>query len=257
MIGLNMVKFFQYLRTETFRKNLIAALVGLVVFFLVIVFSLRQYTRHNESVLVPELKGLMIDDAIKQLQAQGFEYDMDSVYQMDAKPGLVIEQDPDPKTKVKKNRTLYLTIITRTAPEVAFPELVEKTFVEARAILNSYGLRLGDTTYIPDIARDVVLDVKFGGERLNPGRPIPKGSTIDLVLGDGRGANEVQVPDLVGLTLEQARFALQGNSLTLGTVNYMGLVTDSLSATVVSQTPTPEDPKVSIGTPINVALANQ
>src|SRR5690606_32980779 len=133
-------------------------------------------------------------------------------------------------TKVKKSRTLYLTIITRVAPEVAFPDLVEKTFVEARAILNSYGLKLGDTTYIPDIARDVVLDVKFGGEKLNAGRPIPKGSTIDLVLGDGRGANEVQVPDLTGLTLDEVRFALQGASLTLGTVNYMGAVTDSLTA---------------------------
>ncbi|MFC3197972.1 PASTA domain-containing protein [Parapedobacter deserti] len=253
----NMNKFFQYLRTDTFRKNLIGALIGLTVFFLLIVFGLRQYTRHNESVIVPELKGLLVDDAIKTLQAQGFEYDVDSVYQVDAKPGLVIEQDPDPATKVKKNRTLYLTIITRTAPEVAFPDLIEKTFVEARAILNSYGLKLGDTTYIPDIARDVVLDVKFGGERLNAGRPIPKGSTVGLVLGDGRGANEVVVPDLIGLTLEQVRFALQGNSLTLGTVNYMGPVTDSLSATVISQTPTPEDPMVSIGTPINIALANE
>lgn len=252
-----MVKFFKYLRTDTFRKNLIGALIGLAVFFLVIVFSLNTYTRHNESVPVPELRGLLIDEAIKKLEAEGFDYDLDSVYQVDARPGLVIEQDPDPTIKVKKNRTLYLTIITREAPEVAFPDLIEKTFVEARAILNSYGIKLGDTVYIPDIARDVVLDVKFGNERLNAGRPLPKGSIVDLVLGDGRGANEVQVPDLTGLTLEQVRFALQGNSLTLGNVNYMGLVTDTVSATVVSQTPTPSDPMVSIGTPINIALTNQ
>ncbi|WP_257669869.1 PASTA domain-containing protein [Parapedobacter tibetensis] len=252
-----MVKFFQYLKTETFRKNLIGALIGLTVFFLIIFFSLRQYTRHNESVLVPELKGILVDEAIKKLQSQGFEYNLDSVYQMDARPGLVIEQDPDPNTKVKKNRTLYLTIITRNAPEVAFPDLVEKTFVEARATLGSYGLKLGDTTYIPDIARDMVLDVKFGGERLNAGRPIPKGSIVDLVLGDGRGANEVQIPDLTGLTLTEVRFALQGASLTLGSVNYMGPVTDSLSTVVVSQTPTPEDAKVSIGTRVNIALANE
>lgn len=252
-----MVKFFKYLRTETFRKNLIGALIGLTVFFLLIIFGLNTYTRHNESVAVPDLRGIPVDEAIKKLQADGFEYDLDSIYQVDAKPGLVIEQDPDPETNVKKNRTLYLTIITRVAPEVAFPDLIEKTFVEARAVLNSYGLKLGDTTYIPDIARDVVLDVKFGNERLNAGRPIPKGSTVELVLGDGRGDNEVQVPDLSGLTLEQVKFALQGNSLTLGSVNYMGLVTDTAGATVVSQTPTPTDPKVSIGTPINIALTNQ
>jgi len=252
-----MVKFFNYLRTDTFRKNLIGALIGVTVLFLLIIFGLNTYTRHNESVTVPDLRGMSIDEAVKKLQAADFEYDLDSVYQVDARPGLVIEQDPDPETKVKKNRTLYLTIITRVAPEVVFPDLIEKTFVEARAVLNSYGIKLGDTTYIPDIAKDVVLDVKFGNERLNAGRPIPKGSTIDLVLGDGRGDSEVQVPDLMGLTLEQAKFALQGNSLSLGSVNYMGLVTDTAGATVVSQTPTPTDPKVSIGTPINVALTNQ
>lgn len=252
-----MNKFFQYLRTETFRKNLIAALIVLVIFFLAIFFGLRQYTRYGDTIRVPELRGKLISDAIQELESQGFGYELDSVYQMDERPGLVIEQDPDPNTKVKENRTLYLTIITRTAPEVAFPDLIEKTFIEARAMLNSYGLRLGDTIYIPDIARDVVLDVKFGGEKLNAGRPIPKGSTIDLVLGDGRGANEVQVPDLTGLTLEQARFALRGISLTLGTVNYMGPVVDSLSAVIVSQTPTSDNPLVSIGTPVNVALTNQ
>lgn len=252
-----MVKFFNYLRTDTFRKNLIGALIGITVLFVLIIFGLNTYTRHNESVIVPDLRGMLIDEAVKKLQAADFEYDLDSVYQIDAKPGLVIEQDPDPETNVKKNRTLYLTIITRVAPEVAFPDLIEKTFVEARAVLNSHGIKLGDTTYVPDIARDVVLDVKFGNERLNAGRPIPKGSTVDLVLGDGRGDSEVQVPDLTGLTLEQVQFALQGNSLTLGSVNYMGLVTDTAGATVVSQTPTPTDPKVSIGTPVNVALTNQ
>lgn len=252
-----MIKIFQYLRTETFRKNLIGALIGLAAFFLIIFFGLRQYTRYDNTVLVPELKGMPVNEAIKSLEAQGFRYDLDSVYQMDAQPGLVIEQDPDPTTKVKENRTLYLTIITRTAPEVTFPDMIEKTFVEARAMLNSYGLKLGDTTYIPDIARDVVLDVKFGGQKLNSGRPVPKGSIIDLVLGDGRGANEVQIPDLEGLTLTEARFALQGASLTLGTINYMGPVVDSLTAIVVSQTPTPDNPMVSIGSPVNVALANQ
>ena len=252
-----MVKFFKYLQTDTFRKNLIGAIIGVVVLLALIIFGLNTYTRHDESIAVPDLRGIPVDKAIERLQAAAFEYELDSVYQVDAQPGLVIEQDPDPETKVKKNRTLYLTIITRVAPEVAFPDLIEKTFVEARAVLNSYGIKLGDTTYIPDIARDVVLDVKFGNERLNAGRPIPKGSTVDLVLGDGRGDSEVQVPDLTGLTLDQARFALRGNSLTLGTVNYMGLVTDTAGATVVSQTPTPTDPEVSIGTPINVALTNQ
>lgn len=251
-----MVKFFQYLQTRTFKKNLIWALVFLVALFLFLYFGLRFYTRHNVTVAVPELKGMPVDDAVKLLRSQGFQYDIDSIYQVDVTPGLVVEQDPEANTRVKDNRTLYLTIITRSAPEVMFPDLIEKTFIEARATLSSYGLKLGDTSYIADIARDVVLDTKFGGQTINKGRPIPKGSIIDLVLGDGRGPNEITIPNLQGLTLEEVRFVLRGAALTLGTISYHGVVTDSLTAKVISQSPSTTENMVSIGTAINISLSN-
>lgn len=255
-INEDMKKYLAYLRTRTFRRNLIAALISLLALVLIIFFSLRFYTRHGETLPVPELKGMVIDDAVKLLRSQSFEYELDSVYQMDETPGLVIDQDPAPATPVKKNRTLYLTIITRTAPDTPFPDLIEKTFIESRAILNSYGLKLGDTTYTADIARDVVLDARFGGQPINPGRNIPKGSTVDLVLGDGRGANQVDVPNLNGLTLQEVRFALRGASLSLGAVRYQGTITDSLKAVVVEQSPAPGGEKISIGAPVNLSLAN-
>jgi len=254
-----MNKLFQYLRTQTFRKNLIVAIISGIVFLLLLFYSLRFYTRHGESIDVPSLKGITIDQAVKKLESQGFRYQVDSVYQADKQPGLVIEQDPDAGTKVKLNRTLYLTIITKNAPEVQLPNLTEMAFLEAVSTLNNYGLKLGDTIYIPDIAEDRVLDVKYGGQKINAGQPIPKGSKIDLVLGNGKGASEVTVPNLVGSTLAEAIFSLRGASLTLGSVKYMGPVVDSASARVVSQTPladTTGTNKVSIGTPVNLALSN-
>lgn len=251
-----MKKFLAYLRTNTFRRNLIATLISLGVLIFIVFFSLRLYTRHNQTIPVPDLKGLVVDDAIRILKAQSFDYELDSVYQVDAQPGLVIDQDPEAQTPVKKSRTLYLTIITRSAPEVAFPDLIEKTLIESRAILNSYGLKLGDTIYRADIARDVVLDVLFGGQPMQTGRMIPKGSSIDLVLGNGRGGNQVEVPDLTGLTLMEVRFALQGSSLNLGNIRYQGVVTDSLSATVFSQSPAAGPALISVGTPIDIYLSN-
>ncbi|HZH54338.1 MAG TPA: PASTA domain-containing protein [Sphingobacteriaceae bacterium] len=251
-----MKKFLAYLRTDIFRRNLIIAIGFVVVLLLVVFFSLRMYTRHGETVAVPDLKGLHIDEATRVLKNQGFEYDLDSIYQVDAVPGLVIDQDPIVDTRVKKNRTIYLTIITRSAPEITFPELRELTLIEAESLLQSYGLKRGDTTYMPDIARDVVLDVHFGGAPLQAGTVIPKGSTIDLKLGDGRGGNQVAVPDLTGLTLMEARFALQGVALNLGQILYLGPVTDSLSATVVGQDPEGGPSLISIGSPIDLILAN-
>lgn len=254
-----MNKLFQYLRTQTFRKNLIIALISGIVFLLLLFYSLRFYTRHGEAVGVPVLKGISVEDAINRLEDQGFRYQVDSVYQADKNPGLVIEQDPDAGTKVKRNRTLYLTIITKNAPEVQLPNLTEMALLEAVSTLNNYGLKLGDTIYIPDIARDRVLDVKYGGQKINTGQPIPKGSRIDLVLGNGMGESEVTVPNLVGYTLDEAIFSIKGASLTLGTVKYMGPVADSSSVRVISQTPEADpsgEKKVSIGSPVNLALSN-
>lgn len=254
-----MNKFFQYIRTDIFRKNLIIALVSFIVFLVAIFFLLQTYTRHGQLIDVPTVKGMVINDALRELNKKGFKYQVDSVYQADKQPGLVIDQNPAEGSKVKDNRTIYLTIITMNAPEVKFPEVRELTFLEARSIIQNYGLKILDTVYIPDIARDRVLDVKVGNRKLLAGEEIAKGTGIILILGNGQGDAEVEIPNLLGLSLSEATFSIQGSSLTLGTVRYMGYITDSLSARVISQTPEPDSlhlEKVSIGTPINLALSN-
>lgn len=253
-----MGKFFTYLRTKTFRKNLIIAIVSIVAFLLVIFFSLGIYTRHGEGLPVPDLKGLNVEEAISILEKQGLRYQIDSVYQADKAPGTVIEQDPDPHTNVKVKRTIYLTIITRSAPFIKFPEIEGRTFLEARSILNNFGLKLGDTTYTSDVARDVVLEVHAGGKRIRAGEELPKGSRINLVLADGMGASEVDIPNLISLTLNEALFALKGSSLSLGNVSYSGTITDSVNAKVIKQMPAISDSlsKVSIGSRIDVILSN-
>ncbi|NGF54913.1 PASTA domain-containing protein [Parapedobacter sp. SGR-10] len=250
-----MSKLLLYLRTDTFRKNLIYALIFIGVLFLLIYFGLRIYTKHGDAQEVPVLKGLTVQEAMRVLDKAGLEYDIDSVYQVDAQPGLVIEQDPEPKALVKSGRTIYLTIITQVAPEIAFPEIIDKNLIEATAILRNHSLKIGDTVYINDIARDVVLDVKFAGQPLKAGRMISKGSRVTLVLGNGRGANEVEIPNVLGLTLSEAKFAIQGLGLTVG--NLSGTISDTLSARVVAQSPDTSARIISIGAPINLTLSNE
>ena len=254
-----MRKFFAYLRTKTFRNNLFLAFAFVIAFILIAFFSLRFYTRLGVGLPVQKLKGLPVEKAIEILELQGFAYQIDSVYLDDKPPGLVVEQNPDANTNVKTNRTIYLTIITRSAPNVGFPDIVNKTFLEARAILSNYGLKVGDTTYTSDIERDRVLSASFAGQPITSGKDIPKGSKISLILGDGLGASDVDLPDLTGLTLSDAVFALRGASLNLGLTTYEGSVTDTANAKIVQQTPAVTDSlnKVPIGTHVDVILSNQ
>lgn len=249
-----MSKLLLYLKTNAFKRSLIALLVVIIILFLAIYFGLKSYTKHGDSIEVPTVKGIHINEAKRILENIDLEYTIDSVYQMDITPGTVIEQDPEPQSHVKTGRTIYLTVITETAPEVAFPNIIDKTLIEASAIIRNQSLKIKDTVYVSDIARDVVLEVKYEGQPLNAGRMIAKGSQITLVLGNGRGANEVEMPNLIGLSLEEARFAIKGAGLEMGEITYSN--GDHPDAKVTFQYPEVSAGIVSIGTVVDITLAN-
>ncbi|QPH39821.1 PASTA domain-containing protein [Pedobacter endophyticus] len=254
-----MSKFIDYLKTKSFRNNLLAAFLTVIGLLAIAFFSLRYYTKHGQGLDVPIVKGLSFEQAVQKLEAAGLKYEVDSVFILDQPAGIVIDQDPDPNTFVKDNRTIYLTINAGKTPNTKFPDIAFKTLREAQAIIESSRLKLGDTTYKPDVSRDVVLEASFGGAPIQPGDEIPVGSRINLVLGDGRGNGEVDVPQLVGLTVDEAKFSLKGSNLSLGTIIYEGAITDSANAVITKQDPMPVDSltKVAIGTKINITLSNQ
>lgn len=249
-----MNKFFQFLKTPVFRKNLIYALLFIGVLFIAIYFTLSSYTKHGKALRVPDVTNMHITEATKTLKRAGLKIKVDSTYQLDVAPGTVVDQDPSPEELVKVGRTIYLTAINHQAPEIPLPNMVEKTLVEASVLINNSSLRIGDTTYISDIARDVVLDVKFAGTSIKPGTKVAKGAKIDLVLGNGQGPNEVKAPNLRGLTLDEASFALQGLGLKVGNVSYEDGESSS-SAVVIHQSPDTSRNFISIGTQVDMTLS--
>jgi len=254
-----MSNFFAYLRTRSFRNNLIAAIGTFIVLLCIAFFSLRYYTKHGEGLDVPDVRGLSITEAINKLESLNLRYEIDSIYVMDKPPGVVTDQDPDPATFVKDNRTIYLTINATKAPPVQFPDIEFKSLREAQAILESYRLKVGDTSYRPDVSYNVVLEAQFAGHIIKTGESIPSGSSIRLILGDGRGNEEVDLPDLIGLTIDEARFSLRGSMLSLGTIQSDGLITDTANAVIISQFPLPADSvsKVRIGSAVNITISNK
>jgi beta-lactam-binding protein with PASTA domain len=254
-----MSNFWVYLKTRHFRNTILLVIATIIGIVLIAFFTLSSYTRHGQAIQVPALKGLNIDKAMERLREQGFNFKIDSVYVPDEAPGTIVEQDPDAGTNVKENRTIYLTMVTQQAPPVSLPDLIteQSIYREAVATLSNYGLKVGDTTYRSDIARDRVLEVRFGGQIIKPGTKIPKGSKLDLVLGNGEGASEVDIPELLNLDLDAAKFSIKGAGLTIGSITYEGTITDSSNVVVVSQSPMRSDSlsKTSIGTRINLTVS--
>ncbi|WP_207510225.1 PASTA domain-containing protein [Longitalea luteola] len=194
--------------------------IGIVI-LLVVVFlqSLHWITRHDKTLTIPGVTGKPFAEARQILESKGFEVELqDSVYNDTAKPLSVLRQFPEAEAVVKVNRTVYLTVNKAVAPLIEMPNLEGLSFRSAEISMNQYGLKLEDTVYRADFAKNSVLEQQYNGERIKAGTKIPQGSAIVLVLGSGLGQEDFSVPDLVGLTYNDAKVLLESNGLNVGTV---------------------------------------
>jgi len=132
-----------------------------------------------------------------------------------------MQQLPKAEAMVKNNRTIYLTLNTDQLPEVGMPDLVDGSIRNAYMILKSIGLLLGKITYVPDIAHNAILEQRYKGNIIKPGTPIAMGQKVDLYVGINTSKNNMTiVPNLCGITLEEAEIILLIANLKLGKVNY-------------------------------------
>jgi beta-lactam-binding protein with PASTA domain len=184
--------------------------------------------------------GKQLEKVQTDLEANDFEVVVqDSVYYDSLAPAVIIRQVPEADAVVKVNRTIYVTINRAVPPDVDMPNLVGYSFRNAESILRNLGLRLGDTTYRTDFAKNSVLEQLYKGNSISPGTKLKVGSQISLVIGGGVGTEDIAVPKLVGLTYSEARILLDAQGLIAGSVIPSPMVRDTSSAYVVRQSPTP------------------
>jgi eukaryotic-like serine/threonine-protein kinase len=229
--------FASLLKKPLWVNILIAIGLSLLVLFLFFQ-TLEFWTNHGEYLRVPDVKGKNYKEASDLLDKAGFDVVVqDSVYYDSISPLVIIKQFPDPDATVKVNRTIYLTINRSTAPLVDMPNLVGMSFRNAELELKSRGLKLGDTSYVPDIAKNAVKDQLVGGETLKPGTAVAMGTRIALVLGAGIGNEDMAVPDLFGLSYSEALILMESSGINLGVVLPDTDLTDTLAGFVYWQNP--------------------
>ncbi|MEI6508805.1 MAG: PASTA domain-containing protein [Bacteroidota bacterium] len=230
---------------KSFGVHIVTIAVVIILIFTTTSLILNSYTRHGESLTVPDIKGMKISEAINLLTEKKLRYVItDSVYISDKPTLSVVEQNPVSQSKVKEGRIIYLTINANEAPTILMPQLIDISMRQASTILLSAGLKAGKIIYKPDIAQNVVLDMVYKGRSIKAGTKITKGATIDLILGDGLDGSDVPLPDLKGLTMEEASNLISSSSLNMGSVFYQGVIKDTVSAKVVKQIPEYTDGKM-------------
>lgn len=212
---------------------------GIVIaVFVVFVLSLNWITHHGEAKSVPSVIGKPLKEVQQLLDREGFNLIIqDSVYYDSIPSSIVIKQIPEADDVVKINRTVYVTVNRVVPPDVQMPNLIGYSFRNAEMILKNMRLRLGDTSFKPDFAKNSILEQLYNGQSISPGTSIRMGSSISLVIGSGIGNADMVVPKLVGLTYEEAKILLDTHGLIIGSVIPDPLVRDTASAFIYRQSP--------------------
>ena len=232
------MNFIQFITTRRFLKHLAYSTLLFIVIAWITLMILRMYTRHDQVAVTPNYVGLSMDQVNSLEASKDFELVIiDSIYDYTRTPGSVISQDPLPETKVKPGRSIYLSLVSYVPEQVSMPALTDLSLRRAKALLQTYGLKLGSVRVVPDMAKNAVLKVSVNGRSVKPGSSIRKGSIIDLVIGSGAGAGETAIPFLIGKSREAARNELIRLGFTIADEFYSDDC-DSTNAQVYEQTPT-------------------
>jgi eukaryotic-like serine/threonine-protein kinase len=180
----------------------------------------------TQKVGVPTVVGADQANAEAKLRQEGFR--VDTVQKTaEQPPGQVIGQDPTGGTKAKKGSTVTLTV-SAGPQQVSVPQVVGLTVSSARGRLQKAGLDASEREENSDtVAQGRVISVSPP-----EGQKVDKGSSVTLVVSSGKP--QVEVPDVVGKSFDEAQSTLQAAGFKVTRVDKES---DKSPGTVLSQNP--------------------
>ena len=252
-------QIINFFKNNIYLKHTTLALFTLFILFYIWLYSLDIYTLHNKKILVPNFSNFTLDDVDSIAKAHNLRYIIiDSIHDRSRERGICVNQIPKDSSFVKKNRRIYLTINSIKSKKVEFPDIYDLSLRQAVRKLKQYDLEIGELFYIPDIAVNKVLSCEINGLKINEGQELYVGSKIDLILGEGLKDEKVLIPNLIGLTREEANIIVKSKSINIGLEIYTNSVLDSNSAIIYKQKPMFKDEEsfIKIGSSIDLFFEN-
>lgn len=191
------MSFFKFLASKVFLKQIIIAIVLVVILVYLILSWLKVTTNHGEYITVPDLSGKSME--IAQIQLKDLDLRLEVQDSANFNPNYpkyaVIEQYPLAGSSVKRDRKIYLILNPSDYRKVQVPDVIRRTFRQAKPSLESLGFEIGKITYEDDLGKDEILEISFKGDKISAGDLLPLTSKIDVVLGNGNRKDGDSIPD--------------------------------------------------------------
>ena len=203
-------------RKKRNKKIAIIVIIGVLLLSAGIFAGVRAFTNTGEEVEVPMVEGEQVDRACEMLDELGLKYNLIPTESDEVEVDYIISQSIKAGQKVKVGREIDLAVSTGSET-VEVPDVVGDSESRATRTLENSGFQVeveeeaSDSVY----EGDVIRQDPEGGEKA------AKNATVTIVVSTGPETPEtetVTVPDVTGLTLEDAKRQLEAKGLKCGSV---------------------------------------
>lgn len=218
------MRVYFFFMKATVKKTLfhLGAMALLGILLLIAVSGwLNSYTHHDSAIQVPRLTDLTMEQAVPLLEELGLRYEIVDSMHVSGKPaGVILEQKPNANARVKINRIVFITLNKAVEESMAVPYVKDFSQRQAIASLEGAGFVVKEIRFVPSEFRNLVIDLRYNGESVEAGTTLPVGTSLSLVVGQGRSGGKVRVPELTALPLDSVILIARQSSLNIGEVIY-------------------------------------
>lgn len=249
---------WQRLRGNRLAWNLFLIVVIMLALAISAHLLMQLATRHGARCTVPDFSGIALDDAEQLAKKHDLELHInDSLFVPAYEGGIILDQLPKGGVEVKPGRTVYITINSFRQKMVPVPYVASRSLRQAKNMLEIAGLEIKELIYRPDMATNYVLEEFYERQQILADSHIEAemGSGITLYVGVEPSENNTFVPQVVGLSLHDAKARLWESGLNVGKVIYEEGINllNQKQARVYAQS-NPAEQGLALGTPVDLML---
>ena len=249
---------WQQLKQRPLLYNLLWIAAILLILILVAHIAMLLGTRHGSRRTVPELTGIPLSDAERVAEEHDLELIVnDSLFVPAYEGGIVLAQLPATGVEVKPGRKIYITINSFRQKMVPVPFVAGRSLRQAKNMLEIAGLEIEELIYRPDMATNYVLEQYYDRQQILAESRVEAemGSGITLYVGVDAKENVTFVPQVVGLSLHDAKGRLWESGLNVGKVIYEEGINllNQKEARVYAQS-NPAEQALGLGTAVDLML---
>lgn len=190
---------------------LLAVLIGGVYFAY---NKLNEFFNRGGTVIVPDFRGKHIVEVMKSKPAGLEVVRRDEKFDDRHAKDHVIAQFPEPGTVVKPGKQVLLSI-SLGLQKVSVPELAGSSQREVDVALMNSQLSAGDRAYVYS---DKIAPDRIVGQSPLPSEEYGVNKEVDLLISLGRKPEILVLPNLVGVSMDEAKNRLKAWGLNFGRI---------------------------------------